>query len=265
MVRTPCCDKTGLKKGTWTPEEDRKLIAYVTKYGYWNWRQLPKYAGLARCGKSCRLRWMNYLRPNVKRGNYTKEEEDTIIRLHELLGNRWSAIAAQLPGRTDNEIKNHWHTSLKKRVKQNSITNNEAKDQALEDLLTYNDKTNEEGKSKANNCSQELESKLLDTTTILGSSSSNYSQPTSSRDQIISSMSSVGKISTDDLIRDSNNKNEIVLQPHAEPNGSFWTEPFLADNFYSLYISNGLIQAPLYDPGYASFDSPFLDGEILWP
>lgn len=45
MVRTPCCDKTGLKKGTWTPEEDRKLIAYVTKYGYWNWRQLPKYAG----------------------------------------------------------------------------------------------------------------------------------------------------------------------------------------------------------------------------
>ncbi|KAJ6693365.1 hypothetical protein OIU85_004162 [Salix viminalis] len=72
MVRAPCCDKTGLKKGAWTPEEDRKLMAYVTRYGCWNWRQLPKFAGLQRCGKSCRLRWLNYLRPNIKRGNYTE-------------------------------------------------------------------------------------------------------------------------------------------------------------------------------------------------
>ncbi|KAM6572769.1 hypothetical protein CsatA_016849 [Cannabis sativa] len=120
MVRTPCCDQNGMKKGTWTPEEDRKLVAYVTRYGCWNWRQLPKFAGLKRCGKSCRLRWMNYLRPNVKRGNYTHEEEETITRLHASLGNKWSAIAAELPGRTDNEVKNYWHTNLKKRQKQNS-------------------------------------------------------------------------------------------------------------------------------------------------
>ncbi|XP_054814868.1 transcription factor MYB14-like [Prosopis cineraria] len=122
MVRTPSCDKSGLKKGTWTPEEDRKLMAYVTRYGCWNWRQLPKYAGLARCGKSCRLRWLNYLRPNIKRGDFTPEEEQLIIQLHHKLGNRWSAIAAKLPGRTDNDIKNYWHTSLKKRVKNKSGT-----------------------------------------------------------------------------------------------------------------------------------------------
>nr|KYP50302.1 Myb-related protein Myb4 [Cajanus cajan] len=123
MGRTPRCEKNGLKKGTWTPEEDKKLIDYVTRYGHWNWRLLPKFAGLARCGKSCRLRWLNYLRPNVKRGNYTEEEEETIIKLHRHLGNRWSAIAARMPGRTDNEIKNYWHTNLKKRSQQESLTN----------------------------------------------------------------------------------------------------------------------------------------------
>nr|QSD99811.1 MYB family transcription factor [Melilotus albus] len=124
MARTPSCDKSGMRKGTWTAEEDRKLIAYVTRYGCWNWRQLPKFAGLSRCGKSCRLRWLNYLRPNIKRGNFTQEEEELIIRMHKRLGNRWSTIAAELPGRTDNEVKNYWHTSLKKRAKD---TNEETK------------------------------------------------------------------------------------------------------------------------------------------
>ncbi|XP_022727985.1 transcription factor MYB14-like [Durio zibethinus] len=123
MVRTPCCEKMGLKKGPWTPAEDQILINYVKLYGHGNWRALPKQAGLLRCGKSCRLRWTNYLRPDVKRGNFTREEEDTIINLHEMLGNRWSAIAARLPGRTDNEIKNVWHTHLKKRLKQNHGSN----------------------------------------------------------------------------------------------------------------------------------------------
>ncbi|KAK6940670.1 SANT/Myb domain [Dillenia turbinata] len=119
MVRAPCCEKMGLKKGPWTPEEDKILINYIQLYGHGNWRALPKQAGLLRCGKSCRLRWTNYLRPDIKRGNFSKEEEDTIIKLHEMLGNRWSAIAAKLPGRTDNEIKNVWHTHLKKKLKQN--------------------------------------------------------------------------------------------------------------------------------------------------
>ncbi|WVZ01265.1 hypothetical protein V8G54_027334 [Vigna mungo] len=120
-MRTPSWDNRGLKKGTWTPEEDRKLVAYVTRYGSWNWRQLPRFAGLERCGKSCRLRWLNYLRPNIKRGNYTDKEEETIIKLHEKLGNKWSVIATHLPGRTDNEIKNHWHTTLKKRFEKKAV------------------------------------------------------------------------------------------------------------------------------------------------
>ncbi|XP_057764556.1 transcription factor MYB14-like [Salvia miltiorrhiza] len=116
MVRAPCCDKTGLKKGLWTAEEDQILINFITQNGHPNWRALPKQAGLLRCGKSCRLRWMNYLRPDIRRGNFTKQEEDSIIQLHAQLGNKWSVIASRLSGRTDNEIKNVWHTYLKKRV-----------------------------------------------------------------------------------------------------------------------------------------------------
>ncbi|KAG6712987.1 hypothetical protein I3842_05G128100 [Carya illinoinensis] len=105
MGRSQYCEKKGLKKGPWTPEEDQKLLAYIEAHGHGSWRALPAKAGLQRCGKSCRLRWTNYLRPDIKRGNF-----------HALLGNRWSAIATQLPKRTDNEIKNYWNTHLKKRL-----------------------------------------------------------------------------------------------------------------------------------------------------
>lgn len=116
MGRAPCCEKAGLKRGPWTREEDQVLVSYIQKHGHDNWRALPKQAGLLRCGKSCRLRWINYLKPDIKRGNFTREEEESIIKLHEMLGNRWSSIAAKLPGRTDNEIKNVWHTHLKKKL-----------------------------------------------------------------------------------------------------------------------------------------------------
>ncbi|KAL0911262.1 hypothetical protein M5K25_019389 [Dendrobium thyrsiflorum] len=121
MGRVPCCDKNGLKKGPWTPEEDQKLIDYIQKHGHGTWRTLPKNAGLARCGKSCRLRWANYLRPDIKRGKFSSEEEETIIQLHSVLGNKWSAVAARLPGRTDNEIKNYWNTHIRKRLLRSGI------------------------------------------------------------------------------------------------------------------------------------------------
>nr|XP_016468919.1 PREDICTED: transcription factor MYB39-like [Nicotiana tabacum] len=114
-------DMSGLKKGPWTPEEDQKLVDYIHKYGHENWRALPKLAELNRCGKSCRLRWTNYLRPDIKRGKFSEDEEKLIVKLHSLLGNKWSAIATRLPGRTDNEIKNYWNTHLRKKLLQMGI------------------------------------------------------------------------------------------------------------------------------------------------
>ncbi|KAG2566827.1 transcription factor MYB80-like [Panicum virgatum] len=116
MGRVPCCEKDNVKRGQWTPEEDNKLLSYITQYGTRNWRLIPKNAGLQRCGKSCRLRWTNYLRPDLNHGEFTDAEEQTIIKLHSVVGNRWSVIAAQLPGRTDNDVKNHWNTKLKKKL-----------------------------------------------------------------------------------------------------------------------------------------------------
>lgn len=116
MGRSPCCEKAHTNKGAWTKEEDQRLINYIRAHGEGCWRSLPKSAGLSRCGKSCRLRWINYLRPDLKRGNFTEEEDELIIKLHSLLGNKWSVIAGRLPGRTDNEIKNYWNTHIKRKL-----------------------------------------------------------------------------------------------------------------------------------------------------
>ncbi|CAH9133202.1 unnamed protein product [Cuscuta epithymum] len=104
-----------LKKGPWTSAEDAILVDYVTKHGEGNWNAVQKHSGLARCGKSCRLRWANHLRPDLKKGAFTPEEESLIVQLHSKMGNKWARMAAELPGRTDNEIKNYWNTRLKRR------------------------------------------------------------------------------------------------------------------------------------------------------
>ncbi|KAG6592388.1 Transcription repressor MYB6, partial [Cucurbita argyrosperma subsp. sororia] len=116
MGRSPCCEKAHTNKGAWTKDEDQRLIDYIRLHGEGCWRTLPKAAGLLRCGKSCRLRWINYLRPDLKRGNFTQDEDELIIKLHSLLGNKWSVIAGRLPGRTDNEIKNYWNTHIKRKL-----------------------------------------------------------------------------------------------------------------------------------------------------
>ncbi|KAL9266623.1 Transcription factor MYB1-like protein [Drosera capensis] len=115
-----CSHKKVVNKGAWTADEDRKLAEYIELHGPRRWKTIALKAGLNRCGKSCRLRWLNYLRPNIKRGNISDEEEDLILRLHKLLGNRWALIAGRLPGRTDNEIKNYWNSHLSKKINQNN-------------------------------------------------------------------------------------------------------------------------------------------------
>ncbi|XP_051184011.1 transcription factor MYB36 [Lolium perenne] len=117
MGRAPCCDKATVKRGPWSPEEDAMLKTYIEERGTGNnWIALPHKIGLKRCGKSCRLRWLNYLRPNIKHGDFTPEEDSTICKLYISIGSRWSIIAAQLPGRTDNDVKNYWNTKLKKKL-----------------------------------------------------------------------------------------------------------------------------------------------------
>ncbi|KAJ8628446.1 hypothetical protein MRB53_021753 [Persea americana] len=233
MGRGPCCDKNGLKKGPWTQEEDQKLMDYIQKHGHGSWRTLPKNAGLARCGKSCRLRWTNYLRPDIKRGRFSFEEEETIIQLHSILGNKWSAIAARLPGRTDNEIKNYWNTHIRKRLLRMGI-----------DPVTHSPRLD-----------------LLDLSSILGSSIYNPTQLHLSRllgiDPVVNS--ELLRLASNILSSQCNNLN--LLPQNLQENDQF-SNPQIQNQFSSLVQAQQL-QNPIQEIPSCTTENTFVSDPQL--
>ncbi|KAI3502134.1 hypothetical protein L1887_30165 [Cichorium endivia] len=239
MVSTPSFEKNGVKKGAWSEDEDNKLRAYIQRYGHWNWRLLPKFAGLSRSGKSCRLRWMNYLRPNIKHGNFTKEEEDIIVELHKKLGNKWSEMAAYLPGRSDNEIKNRWNTHLKKRTQigQTMLENQHV------GALEHEQANTKENPVKNLNLKLQQDFEFLPTESVLSSSSSSLSPFCFNRS-------------------DSAASSEVTPQP-VDYAQSFWNEPFLWDNDSIISSSDNLFSpSDIVYPSYLQ-DMIFADEFFL--
>ncbi|XP_060215922.1 transcription factor MYB59 [Lycium barbarum] len=128
-----------IRRGPWTEQEDLQLVFYVKLFGDRRWDFLAKVSGLKRTGKSCRLRWVNYLNPDLKHGKMTPQEERLVLELHSKWGNRWSRIARKIPGRTDNEIKNYWRTHMRKKAQEQRKKTSISPSSSSSSLITHDE------------------------------------------------------------------------------------------------------------------------------
>ncbi|KAH9610965.1 hypothetical protein KSS87_006056, partial [Heliosperma pusillum] len=155
-----------VRKGPWTEQEDVQLACFVGLFGDRRWDFIAKVSGLKRTGKSCRLRWVNYLHPGLKRGKMTPLEEKLIVELHSQWGNRWSRIARRLPGRTDNEIKNYWRTHMRKQAQKKREISSSSSSSSLLDCNSSSDSAAVNSKTILETSSSVQSTKALDKSTL---------------------------------------------------------------------------------------------------
>ncbi|CAH2060744.1 unnamed protein product [Thlaspi arvense] len=246
-------------KGPWTSAEDQLLIAYVDKHGDGNWNAVQKHSGLSRCGKSCRLRWVNHLRPDLKKGAFTEKEEQRVIELHASMGNKWARMAAELPGRTDNEIKNFWNTRLKRLQRLGlPIYPDEVREQAMNAAAHSGQNTD----SMDGHHSQEsmepdsLEIPEVDFKYLQLNSCSSYYQ------------SMLRSVPTGNLMRQRpcffqpNNMHNLIGSPYT-PNRKRFREPETAFPYTGGYATNEQWNYPLIDSNQDQFNVVLPDSHSL--
>ncbi|XP_050374441.1 transcription factor MYB62 [Argentina anserina] len=253
---SPKDEENELRKGPWTLDEDTLLIHYIANHGEGHWNALAKCAGLKRTGKSCRLRWLNYLKPDIKRGNLTPQEQLMILELHSKWGNRWSKIAQHLPGRTDNEIKNYWRTRVQKHARQLNIESNS---QRFIDAIrcfwmpTLRHKI-EQTSSLSLDHSTSPSSYLTSQTSLAPPQT--YSVPPSPSSKVVSHVSDYSPVGISSPSHNSLTSDSLLLQlPRLpeQPATSSYAFEALSDNHYVDYDMEGYSLDPV--PEMAYYDS----------
>ncbi|KAF5751916.1 hypothetical protein HS088_TW02G00935 [Tripterygium wilfordii] len=246
-----------LRRGPWTLEEDTMLSHYIAKHGEGRWNMLAKCAGLMRTGKSCRLRWLNYLKPDIKRGNLTPQEQLLILDLHSKWGNRWSKIAEHLPGRTDNEIKNYWRTRVQKQARQMNIESNSKR---FFDAVRCFWVPRLLQKMEQTSTSSSSSSSLTTQNQMDISPSPNYpAAPMVQNPNLISSENSMPAVTSPNTTISADSMAIISQQPQIPENSK---NPLSPSNNYSVHNNiNPILDDNCYYVGNSNFDMEGFNGE----